>query len=33
MKKTTRPFDSVTAAASRREANRYLTPDGKETAC
>ena len=30
MKKTSRPFDSVTAAASRREANRYLTPNGKE---
>ena len=30
MRKTTNPFDSVTVAASRREANRYLTPDGKE---
>ena len=30
MQKTTSPFDSVTAAASRHEANRYLTPDGKE---
>ena len=30
MEKTTSPFDRVTAAASRREANRYLTPNGKE---
>ena len=30
MKKAASPFDSATAAASRREANRYLTPKGKE---
>ena len=31
MKKTTSPFDSVTAAAtSRQKATCYLTPDGKE---
>jgi hypothetical protein len=31
MKKTTSPFDSVTAAAtSRQKATRYVTPNGKE---
>ena len=31
MKKSTSPFDSVTAAVtSRRKATRYVTPNGKE---
>ena len=31
MKKTTSPFDSVTAAAtSRQKVARYVTPDGRE---